>query len=108
MVNQFFDKDGTPLTLEEFNEKYTDEYRILKMSAAQNKSVVTVWTGLDNSWGESEKPLIYQTKISDVNDPQHSQIVLYATEEEALAGHDNVMEQLESGQPVKNARTLAL
>jgi hypothetical protein len=60
--------------------------------------ISTVWLGLDHSFG-SDPPLIFETMVFDQSDNDTSDLDCrrYATEAEALAGHEAVLEEMRKG-----------
>lgn len=58
--------------------------------------VSTVFLGLDYNWGDGE-PLLYETMVFD-NLPKrreaHEEIVRYSTREQALKGHEEMVNKL--------------
>lgn len=101
----FWDRKGEPIdSLERLNELLGDPaYKILKTDQVNGYLVRTVWGGIDHATGEASKPLIFTTGVFRDGDSNHGlgefiEERAYATEDEALAGHDETV-LLISGMP---------
>lgn len=89
-----YDRNGQPMDWEawclefEFIERHvgSDELTI----GGQPVHISTVWLGLDHGFGMSERPLIFETMV--FGGPLDEYQARYATEEEALAGHQEVLD----------------
>lgn len=95
---------GTPewdKQMKEVEKLLTDHnYRIVKQDhTPKNKYwVSTVWLGLNHSWSEGGKPIIFETMVFD-GKPEKSGLgrdyeqVRYCTEAEALKGHKKLLKE---------------
>jgi hypothetical protein len=108
-VSRYYDRKGKPLTLDEFINLFGKDrvserkYKILKQETLKTGYwVSTVWLGLDHSF-ERGPPLIFETMVFESKD--HSSdldCARYATEEEAFAGHAEMVKRWND--PVKDAK----
>lgn len=108
VLEDYYDRDGKPLTswkaylaLYEPREGETrDEARArVKRVAADTIGdlwVSTVWMGLDHSWG-SGPPLIFETMVFG-DGPWGDWQDRYASEAEALAGHQRIVAAIRAGE----------
>lgn len=81
----YYDKDGSPLTLTEFVEKFEDDnYKRVAFDRIGDVEVSTVWLGLDHQYGDGS-PLIFETMVfgGEHDDDQWR----YETEADAVDGH---------------------
>lgn len=89
--NLYFDKNGQPITSEQWIEKSRMiNYTIIGKTKVGDKEVSTVWLGLDHSFGLSKKPLIFETLVF----PQCDDLTRYSTLEDAVIGHSKKVEEL--------------
>lgn len=90
-----YDRDGKPLGLMEWAAKLEDnDYKRVALTELPNgKRVSTVWLGLDHRMGDAGPPLIFETMVFDGESSSDLDMARYATEAEALAGHDAMVEK---------------
>lgn len=86
---KFVDRNGGPITIEEFMEKMADEeYRCVELTVIEKGSEVcnvsTVWLGVDHSLGGGN-PVLFETMIFGGSHAGFER--RYETEIEALSGH---------------------
>lgn len=107
MPNLWFRRDGTPYpgqgtnNLDFYNEVEKDLNnlalrRVAETTLPDGRWVSTVWLGLNQSWN-SERPMIFETMVFPGKDQPRSmdlETYRYATEAEALAGHEAVVRRL--------------
>lgn len=102
-MSGYYDKDGTPISdVMTWGLKLQDpEYkRVAKDTLDDGRMVSTVWLGLDHGWGDGP-PLIFETMVFSSKDSFDDQYMeRYATEAEALAGHQRIVQCLRTGQPL--------
>jgi hypothetical protein len=86
-VSGYYDRQGTPMTLDEWVYEHSGEYKRVALDERGDVRVSTVWLGLDHNWG-SGPPLIFETMVfgGDHDEEQWR----WATEAEALAGHAEI------------------
>ena len=93
-----YDRDGSPITFEQWARlRWTDDepdawrtgYERIALDHVGDVSVSTVWLGLDHGHGLTSAPLIFETMV--FGGPFDEQCWRYATEDEARAGHANVV-----------------
>ena len=98
----FYDKDGTPLDLMEWGRKLEDnDYKRVGLDITVNNiRISTVWLGLDRSFTEHGRPLIFESIAFDDNDlytTERSKFApdldqeRYSTLEEARQGHQRMV-----------------
>lgn len=93
------DKNAIPCSMEELTDSFL-EYHIVKQEDVGDKWISTVFLSIDYNWNaeKDRKPLIFETMIRDTptgswNDYQ----ARYSTYQEALDGHNAVVEKLKKG-----------
>jgi len=88
---RYFNKQGKPITLSRWVELFEDPaYKIIKRDETPNGVVSTIWLGLDHSFEESGKPLIFETMIFESDEYPDFQ-KRYSTLEEAIKGHEEAL-----------------
>lgn len=96
MLDDLYDKDGTPLTREEFWTKHTDlAYKTVAVTQVGESSVSTVWLGRNHAYTDDTPPILFETMIFD--GPHDQDMWRYHTEAEAKAGHEQVVKMLREG-----------
>lgn len=75
-----------------------DNYKRVAQDTIGTLWVSTVWLGLDHSFGGGP-PLIFETMVFDHGENDRSDLDCrrYSTEAEALAGHEEVCEEIRQG-----------
>jgi len=95
MEFMYYDRQGKPISMERFYQLAADpEYKRVGEAKGCGKWVSTVWLGLDHSCGGGP-PIIFETMVFPLNqegDANYGEIDCdrYATEEEALVGHERL------------------
>lgn len=94
-VPLFFDRTGRPITARVWSELYsTRSYQCLRRDIVGDSAIITVWSGMDDSCGDADQPQIFGT-IREVRGQLLPESELTAaTEAEALANHDAMLEEL--------------
>lgn len=93
MRSRYYDKDGSPLTLEQWCEKYTEENkRIALTELPSGNRVSTIWLGLDHRYGEGA-PLIFETMVFPADSFSDLDADRYSTLAQAEAGHAAMVEK---------------
>lgn len=104
----YYGRDGRELHLRNALQLSADpKYKQVALDSVGPYRISTVWLGLDHNWGDGP-PLIFETMVfteieadddSEENFqeayPMADYIRRYATEEEALMGHSEVMKMCE-------------
>ncbi len=78
------------------------DYKIVKQDVLKSGRVVsTVWLALDHQFG-SGPPLIFETMVFE-SDKDYTDLdsARYTTEEEAIAGHENMVKTWENEGPLE-------
>lgn len=90
----YWDRDGEPIGDVLDWAKLTEDwdYKLVASEEVGPWTVRTIWSGVDWSFGDSERPLIFSTGVwrtageINVTEERH-----WATEAEAIAGHAEVV-----------------
>ena len=96
MLNKnYFDRDGNPLTQEEFEQKHSDiEYQRVgvfeTLANGEKISVATIWVGMNLSFVPNEDPVIFETMV--FGGRNNGLCRRYSTELEALMGHNEIVD----------------
>jgi hypothetical protein len=92
----YMDREGNTIDLQKFAELMEDlEYKRVAESHVGPLWVSTVWLGINHSFG-SGPPQIFETMVFPEEGVWDEEICeRYATEEEALAGHQRVVDSLQ-------------
>lgn len=99
MSGLFYDREGRPITLEEWAGLLRDQtYKRVAESNVGDLWVSTVWVGIDDYTGSK---LIYETMVfrvgTEIGEPVEGP-VRYATYGAAKAGHDWMVKELKRRQ----------
>lgn len=84
----YYDRTGRPINREQWTALFAlpfDDIRRVALTERDGVAVSTVWLGLDHQYGDGP-PLIFETMILD--GPNAGDLWRYATEEDALKGHE--------------------
>lgn len=99
LMSKFYDKNGKPISLLEWGrlcENYS--YKRIKLSylKAYNKRISTIWLGLDHSFSDTGKPIIFETMVFSLDktdfDEQYQE--RYSTLKEAIEGHNRIVKNI--------------
>lgn len=88
-----YDRQGNPISLEEFGRLHRDKtYVVLACTEIESYLISTVWLGINHNFLDGP-PLIFETMVFDEN---HHDVAInrYATEEEALEGHETMVAEV--------------
>src|SRR4051812_15869220 len=86
-VIQLYDRSGEPVDSERWYLLFHDRrYQLLAHTRTDGYVVSTIWLGIDHSFGDGP-PLIFETMVFGPGNVDNERR-LYATEQEALAGHE--------------------
>lgn len=94
-MSHYFDQNGEPISLEEWSDLIQKQKKGLaktSWSDGTGRFVSTVWLGLDHGFGMGD-PLIFETMAFGFEEEHMRR---YSTKEEALKGHDEMVEMLRS------------
>ena len=92
---KFYDRKGGVVSQREFeilmgNRTYK---RVLETTLPDGKWISTVWLGLDHSFESTSPPLIFETMVfPSCSDFLEMDVNRYSTEEEAIQGHQEIVE----------------
>lgn len=100
----FYNHDGQPIPFEEWAVLFEQfNYRLLQQTTVGAYRVSTVWVGIDQGFGLTESPLIFETMVFAETDFHSRELGLpelegmsrrYTTAEEAQQGHNETVLQL--------------
>jgi hypothetical protein len=96
----YYDRDGQPLTFEQWIRCGIDK-RVALDDLPNGYRVSTVWLGLDHRFGDAGPPLIFESMVfvgdsSTNDDGDDLDCWRYSTEAEARAGHELLVAQWSS------------
>ena len=109
-----YDKTGKPIRMLAWAKLFEDKnYKTIKQTTLPNKKwVSTVWLGLDHSFEESKKPLIFETMVFKRkltgNFKKNRKLAYdldsqrYSTLKEAIEGHDKMCKKWGKKKWIKN------
>jgi hypothetical protein len=86
-MSEWFDKQGRPMSIEQWQAK-GHGYRRIELDIVGPYRISTVWLGLNFQFGDGP-PLIFETMVfkdGDNLDPERD-CERYSTESDAIAGH---------------------
>lgn len=87
----YFDRQGHPMTLEEWARKAEDwSYKVVARTEIGKVVVSTVWLGANHNYGDGP-PLIFETMVFGSEDEESCE--RWATEVEAAEGHEAAVEK---------------
>lgn len=89
----YYDRQGNRIDRQVWGALFADEdYKVVRRTNIdENVNVSTVWLGLDHSFG-GDGPLIFETMVFGGKHDQHCN--RYRTQEEAVQGHEGIVEWL--------------
>jgi hypothetical protein len=107
-----FDKQGNPISMRQWGELRErgldpdghygpNSYVRIGEDEVGEAKVSTVWLGMDHGWDRGDpdyRPVIFETMIFGTDDDDHP-MMRYCTEEEAIRGHAEAVEDLRMGMP---------
>ena len=95
MSSDYYGLDGEPITMDEWVRLWGDPATkfVSKTKCAENRyEVSTVYLGLNHGWGDVLQ--IFETMVFG-DGPMDQECVRYATREQALAGHVEMIKRCE-------------
>lgn len=104
----YYDRQGRPVSLDEWIALRKSENRRVAGTAVGQVWVSTVWLGLDHGFGGGGAPLIFETMAFVKGCRSEVLCYRYATEADALIGHEVAVDYASDGRRrhgwVKHAR----
>jgi len=94
--SRYFNKNAEPICMCEWSRLFSDhQYQVIEKTDFKDLFISTVWLGMDHGFGNHDRPIIFETMIfkGDEGELQRR----WATEEEAVEGHDKIVRALKSG-----------
>jgi hypothetical protein len=101
MSIDYYARDGSPLTLEEWMRLHGDlDYKRVALDTVGDVEVSTVWLGLNHEWDDARPPLYFETMLfGALDDEAKGRCWRWTTEEAALAGHERIVTALRAHDP---------
>lgn len=93
MTDIAYDRQGRPISLDEWARSRKDTMRVDETKVGERHNVSTVHLGLDHSHG-GPVPIIFETMVFSDNRRLDNYCERYATEAEAVAGHDRIVQMV--------------
>jgi hypothetical protein len=99
-VIKYYDRKGNVVGLEEFSALFENiDYKYVAKTDAGKYWISTVWLGLDHSFSldDSAPPIIFESMVfrkdkdGGMDFSEEQECHRYATEEEAVAGHEKLV-----------------
>ena len=92
-TSKMYDREGRRIDMDHWSKLHRDpKYRQIRCSTLLDGAVVsTVWLGFDHGW-TSEGPQIFESMVFK-NGKSDLDCERYSTEEEAIAGHERMVEK---------------
>lgn len=95
-MNDYYDRQGVPIISVDAWAQMFEHFETRRVGATHLPNgflVSTVWLGLDhNHWSPGNPPIIFESMVfRDCRDAESYCQVRYATEEEAIAGHERLV-----------------
>jgi hypothetical protein len=91
-VTDFYDRQGNPITLEEWMRLSGD--KIVRQDEVGDYFVSTVWLGINHNFHPIGPPLIFETMVFPSESWRDLECCRYSTEEEALEGHERMLNEV--------------
>lgn len=91
----YYDRDGQPITSQQWGELFENyEYKNIQQTYINGHRISTVWLGMNHNFFGEGSPLIFESMVF-VDDDSYADLdmVRYATETEAKAGHQVLVEK---------------
>lgn len=93
-MSTYYNREGKEIPLHEWGVLFGDwDYKRLGNDTVNNKTVSTVWLGADHGYGGP--PLIFETMVFSEDFGDFCE--RYATQEDALLGHEQIVYAFEHG-----------
>lgn len=100
-MSDFYDKRGNAITLGQWSKLHNDlEYKRIGDDYLDKYRVSTVWLGLNQNFMNNEKIATFETMVFLKNSFEDVWCQRYATEEEAIAGHNDLVESIKEGKEI--------
>jgi len=95
-MDRYFNRQGEPIDLMSWSKSFEniDEKRVRETTLPDGKWISTVWLGLNHNFCSSGPPLIFETMVFP-KEGEYGELDCnrYSTEEEAIAGHEAMVER---------------
>jgi hypothetical protein len=97
-MSDYYDRKGNPMEMLEWAKALETERRVDATTLPDGKWVSTVWVGLNHQFGDGP-PLIFETMVFPSDHDMHDlDSDRYATEEEAIFGHQRMVKKWSEGE----------
>jgi hypothetical protein len=91
-MSDYYDRQGRPIDVTKWTRLFEDaDTKIVAKTQVGDAEVSTVWMGLDHGFGDGP-PLIFETLV--FGGPLDDEMERYSTEEQALAGHEDMVQRV--------------
>lgn len=93
-MTEFYARNGEEITLEQWGKLHNDmDYKRVGIHMfPSGRWVSTVWLGMDHSFSlTTTTPIIFETMVFNGGDMMDEYMERYATEEQALEGHERIV-----------------
>jgi hypothetical protein len=97
-VSKYYRRDGTPCDMKEWAEYMRRDRRVAYNELQNGLRVSTVYLGLDHSF-DGPAPLIFETMVFPLVGYGDLDCRRYSTEEQAKAGHAEMVEKWKQQEP---------
>lgn len=88
---EYYNRSGFAIDVKEWSKLFGDQkYSVIKRTQIEDITVSTVWLGINHNFGNFGPPLIFETIV--FGGPLDQDMTRYATEADALAGHEHYVE----------------
>ena len=112
IINYILNENKEVIAVEDFKEwalQFKEEFRRVDDTTIiekDNTRVSTVFLGLDHGWGrkESDPPVVFETMTFSSNPDLNEYQERYCTWDEAVKGHNRVVESIKNDISLKESR----
>lgn len=96
----YYSREGDPISLRDWAEnRQTAEMKRVARTVSEHFVVSTVYIGIDHNFAMEGPPLIFETMV--FGGELEGEMDRYATEEEALRGHEEMVRRVRRAEHVK-------
>jgi len=93
-MSDYFDKNGNPMTLMEWSDKFSDlDYKVVAKDSNDKWAVSTVWLGINHNFAGAGPPLIFESMVFPLDSFEDQDCRRYSTLDDALAGHAELVSE---------------
>lgn len=89
----YYDKDGQPIDQSTWGRLFQNrDYKVIQQDVVNGQFISTVWLGINHAMSD-ERIAIFESMVFPEDSMSEEECVRYATESEALAGHQTLLEK---------------